>query len=93
MTVERVKTIEAKLTDAFTPVMLRVKDQSHLHAGHDGAKSGGGHFQVTIVSAAFEGLRPLQRHRMVFSALGSMMESDIHALRITASTPDEIETR
>ena len=90
MTVERVRAIEAKLTEAFSPTMLQVKDQSHLHAGHEGAKSGAGHFQVTIVSKAFAGHRPLQRHRMVFSALGSMMDTDIHALRITASTPEEV---
>ena len=93
VTIERVRAIETKLTDAFAPVTLQVKDQSHLHAGHEGAKGGGGHFQVTIVSTAFEGLQSLQRHRMVFSALGSMMDTDIHALRITASTPAEIESR
>lgn len=90
MSVDRVKLIEAKLTEAFSPVVLQIKDQSHLHAGHEGAKSGGGHFQVTIVSAEFAGRRPLERHRMIFSALESMMESEIHALRITANTPEEI---
>jgi BolA protein len=90
MTAERVKLIEDKLTEVLSPDMLQVKDQSHLHAGHEGAKSGGGHFDVRIVSAAFQGQRPLQRHRLVFDALGSMMESEIHALRITAKTPDEI---
>jgi BolA protein len=86
---ERVQAIEAKLNQAFAPVKLLVKDQSHLHAGHEGAKSGGGHFDVTIVSQAFDGCRPLQRHRMIFSALESMMETEIHALRIRAETPDE----
>ena len=90
MTADRVKLIEEKLTDAFSPEMLLVKDQSHLHAGHEGAKSGGGHFDVRIVSEAFQGQRPLQRHRQVFDALGSMMEAEIHALRITAKTPDEL---
>lgn len=89
MSSERVKAIEAKLNKAFSPVKLLVKDQSHLHAGHEGAKAGGGHFDVTIVSEAFDGCRPLQRHRMVFSALESMMETDIHALQIRARTPDE----
>ena len=89
MNSERVKAIEAKLNEAFSPVKLFVKDQSHLHAGHEGAKSGGGHFDVTIVSQAFEGRRPIQRHRMIFSALESMMETDIHALRIHAKTPGE----
>ena len=90
MTADRDKRIEEKLTDAFSPEMLLVKDQSHLHAGHEGAKSGGGHFDVRIVSEAFQGQRPLQRHRQVFDALGSMMETEIHALRITAKTPNEL---
>ena len=90
MNAERVRLIEAKLTEAFSPVALQVKDQSHLHAGHEGARGGAGHFEVKIVSQAFAGHLPLQRHRMVFSALGSMMETDIHALRIAANTPDEV---
>jgi BolA protein len=89
MTSERVKAIESRLAEVFSPVKLLVKDQSHLHAGHEGAKGGGGHFHVMIVSNAFDGYRPLERHRMIFSALASMMETDIHALRIQASTPDE----
>ncbi|MGB5720885.1 MAG: BolA family protein [Woeseiaceae bacterium] len=90
MTADRVKTIEDKLTEAFSPSMLQVKDQSHLHAGHEGARSGGGHFDVRIVSDAFAGKRPLQRHRMIFDALGAMMDSEIHALRITAKSPEEL---
>ena len=90
MTAGRVKQIEEKLLEAFSPDTLQVKDQSHLHAGHDGAKAGGGHFDVRIVSKAFQGQRPLQRHRQVFDALGSMMDTEIHALRITAKTPDEM---
>jgi len=90
MTAERVKTIEEKLTETFSPSMLQVKDQSHLHAGHEGARSGGGHFDVRIVSDAFAGKRPLQRHRMIFDALGAMMDSEIHALRITAKSPEEL---
>ena len=89
MTTARVEAIEALLTDAFSPTGLQIKDQSHLHAGHEGAKSGGGHFDVRIVSDAFDGKRALQRHRMVFEALESMMDSEIHALRITAKTPGE----
>jgi len=92
MSRERVEAIEAALTDAFSPLKLLVKDQSHLHAGHEGAKSGGGHFHVTIVSAAFDGRSAIERHRMVFDALGPMMETDIHALRISANTPAEIES-
>ncbi len=90
MTSERVKAIEAKLTEAFSPLKLLVKDQSHLHAGHEGAKGGGGHFHITIVSSAFDGCLPLERHRMIYSTLESMMETDIHALRIDANTPDQL---
>ena len=90
MTNARVNLIAAKLTDAFSPAKLQVKDQSHLHAGHEGARDGRGHFHVTIVCDAFDGLRPLHRHRMIFSALGSLMETDIHALRIDAHSPAEI---
>ena len=85
----RAEIIEAKLVEAFSPNRLLVKDQSHLHAGHAGAKDGRGHFDVTIVSDAFDGCRPIQRHRMIFAALGSLMDTDIHALRIHASTPAE----
>ncbi len=89
MTTDRVAKIEEKLNTAFSPTKLLVKDQSHLHAGHAGARDGRGHYDVTIVAKAFSGSRPLERHRMIFSALGSLMETDIHALRIRASTPDE----
>ena len=85
MTTDRVARIEALLTEAFSPTHLLVKDQSHLHAGHAGAQDGRGHFDVTIEAAAFAGKRPLERHRMIYDALGDMMETDIHALSIRAS--------
>ena len=88
MSSERVAEIERLLQEAFQPSHLLVKDQSHLHVGHAGAKDGRGHFDVTIVSNAFEGKRPLARHRLIYDALGALMETDIHALRIHASTPD-----
>lgn len=89
MTTDRVAAIEARLRAQFSPTEMLVKDQSHLHAGHEGAKDGRGHFDVMIVSNAFAGRASLERHRMIYAALGSMMESDIHALRIRASTPGE----
>ena len=89
MNEDRLARIEAILKDAFSPTRLLVKDQSHLHAGHAGAEDGKGHFDVTIVSAAFAGERPLARHRMVYDALGRMMESEIHALRIDARVPQD----
>jgi BolA protein len=89
MSASRTDTIEQKLRDAFAPVEMLVKDQSHLHAGHEGAKDGKGHFDVTIVSESFAGLNRIARHRLVYDALGDFMDSDIHALRITAITPAE----
>lgn len=85
----RLAAIESALRSAFAPVELQVKDQSHLHAGHEGARDGRGHFDITIVSAAFDGQRPLARHRMVYDALGKLMETDIHAARIHARAPGE----
>lgn len=82
---ERTSKIEAILTDAFAPVELLVKDQSHLHAGHAGAKDGRGHFDVTIVAEQFAGLSRIECHRIIYDALGSLMETDIHALSIHAS--------
>jgi len=77
------------LRAAFAPEELLVKDQSHLHAGHAGAQEGKGHFDVTIVSREFEGLNRIARHRLVYEALGTFMESDVHALRINAHSPSE----
>lgn len=86
---QRVERIRAALTDAFAPVRLDIRDDSHRHAGHAGAQDGRGHFHVAIVSAAFAGLAPLARHRAVYAAVGDMMATDIHALQIVARTPDE----
>ena len=88
MSTDRVAKIEALLTEAFQPTHMLVKDQSHLHAGHAGAKDGRGHFDVTIESEAFRGKHPLACHRLVYDAMGSLMETDIHALRIKARAPD-----
>lgn len=90
MTAERVRNIEELLTAEFAPTEILVKDQSHLHAGHAGARDGRGHFEVRIVSAAFTNKRPLARHQMIYAALGSLMDTDIHALRIHAKSPDEM---
>ena len=90
MSASRVEKIEEVLREAFSPSELRIKDQSHLHAGHQGAQDGRGHFDVFIVSSKFEGLRSLQRHRLVYAALGDLMDTDIHALRIKSHTAAEI---
>jgi BolA family transcriptional regulator, general stress-responsive regulator len=85
---ERVERIRAALL-ALQPVALEVRDDSHKHAGHEGARDGRGHFAVDIVSEAFAGMAPLARHRCVYAALGAMMQSDIHALSVRARTPAE----
>lgn len=89
MTEKRSNEITRLLNSAFTPTELLVKDQSHLHAGHQGARDGKGHFAVTIVSDVFEGCSRIERHRMIYDALDSLMESDIHALQINALLPSE----
>ena len=89
MTAERVDRIRASLEEALAPATLEIEDDSASHAGHAGARGGGGHFRVTIVSSAFEGQSLIQRHRMVYDALGDMMQTDIHALSIEARTPAE----
>lgn len=89
MTRARVEAIRAALAGALAPVVLDVRDDSHKHAGHVGAQDGRGHFHVDIVSAAFAGKAPLARHRAVYAALGTLMDTDIHALSMTARTPAE----
>ena len=86
---ERVARITKLLTEALAPVALEVNDDSHKHAGHAGARTGQGHFSVHVVSHAFAGKPPLARHRLVYAALGAMMQTDIHALAIHAKAPDE----
>lgn len=72
------------------PQRLEIEDQSHLHAGHAGAREGGGHFAVLIVSQQFSGKSLLERHRMVYRALQNAMQTEIHALSIKAYAPGEL---
>lgn len=74
------------------PEAIELVDESALHAGHEGAKSGGGHFRLTIVSARFRGQDTRARHRLVYDALGPLMRREIHALSIRALAPDEHRT-
>ncbi len=83
-TVNRLALIEQKLHTVFSPIKLEVKDDSHLHIGHEGAKQGGGHYTVRIVSASFIDKSLLERHRMVYEVLAELMLNDIHALKIFA---------
>lgn len=77
------------LRSSLQPQDLALVDDSHLHAGHAGARDGRGHFRVRIVAQQFAGLRPLQRHQLVYRSLGDLMQTDIHALNIEALTPEE----
>ena len=86
---ERIELMTSRLTDALTPVKLEIIDQSQAHVGHAGAASGAGHFAIVIVSDDFLGKTPVQRHQMVFQAVGDMMQSEIHALSIQAKTQEE----
>lgn len=86
---DRVAQIRDRLASAFSPDSLEVLDESHRHVGHEGARDGRGHFRVRMVAEAFSGKPLLARHRAVYAALGSLMETDIHALAIEARTPAE----
>ena len=86
---DRSAMIHERLTRELNPEKIDIVDESAKHAGHAGAASGGGHFIVTIVSMAFENKSLIQRHRLVYDAVDDMMHSEIHALSIQASTPDE----
>jgi BolA protein len=81
--------IESRLRKALAPTELQVWDDSEAHKGHAGAAKGGGHFELLITSDRFSGLRPIARHRLVYDALGDLMQSRIHALSINAKTPEE----
>ncbi len=86
----RVELIRECLEETLNPTELEIVDDSHLHAGHSG-HGGAGHFQVHITSEKFNGLATLARHRLVYSALENMMQTEIHALSIKAETPNEDE--
>jgi BolA protein len=81
--------IHARLA-TLEPESIDLRDESGEHLGHEGARSGGGHYRLTIVSARFAGRSPVQRHRLVYEALGPLMLREIHALALDAYAPGEI---
>jgi BolA protein len=87
----RPERIQALLSAGLEPLECALDDESHLHAGHAGAASGGGHYRLRLVSARFEGLNKVARHRLVYDCLSDMMTKDIHALAMTLLTPAEAE--
>ncbi len=86
---EIISLMQQRLT-SLQPESLDIVDDSAKHAGHAGAASGGGHYQLTIVSKQFAGKPQVARHRLIYQALGDLMQRQIHALSITAYTPDQL---
>lgn len=82
--------IRQRITAGLSPSQLEIADESHLHAGHAGARPGGeSHFRLTIVSAAFDGKSRVERQRLVYGLLKTEMEGQIHALALKTLTPEE----
>ncbi len=86
---ERITLFKADLNAAFKANSVQIEDESHLHAGHAGAATGGGHFKLTIVAPEFEGMSKVARHRAIYAALNKHFPKEIHALTILAFTPSE----
>jgi BolA protein len=87
-------TIREKLTRAFAPDALEIVDESARHAGHSGARpEGETHFRVRIVSAAFAGLNRVERQRKIYEVLSEEIAGGVHALALSALTPDEAKLR
>jgi BolA protein len=84
---DRAQRLRRRLESHFSPALLVIDDESHLHAGHAGAAGGHSHFRVTIVAEVFRGVSAVARHRLVYAAVGDLLETDIHALAIEASAP------
>ena len=87
---QRIESFDQDLRKAFQVQSLVIDDESHLHAGHAGAASGGGHFKLEIVAPEFKGLNLVARHRAVYAALNRHIPREIHALTIVALAPDEV---
>jgi len=87
---QRMAAFDEDLRKAFQVETLKIVDESHLHAGHAGAASGGGHFRLEILAPEFKGLSLVSRHRAVYAALNRHIPKEIHALTIVALAPDEV---
>jgi len=83
----RAERLRERLNTAFSPVFLDIQDESHLHVGHAGAAGGHGHFRVHIVAEGFRGISTLSAHRMIYAAVGDLLQTDIHALRLDVGVP------
>jgi len=89
MSTDVAERIRRRLSETLAPDEIEIRDDSALHAGHAGARSGGGHYSLRIVAGIFAGHGTIARHRMIYEALGDMMKKEIHALAIKAMTADE----
>ncbi len=87
----RPQRIRELLATGLTTEDIDIIDESHLHAGHAGAASGGGHYRLRVISTRFEGVNKVGRHRLVYDCLREMMQKDIHALAMTLLTPSEAQ--
>jgi BolA protein len=85
--------LRERLRDGLAAEHVEVADESDAHAGHPGAAGGGGHYEVIVVSARFVGHDPLARHRLVYEAVGDLATAGVHALTISAFTPEEWGSR
>lgn len=84
---QRVELIQKRLETELSPDSLKIVDESHLHVGHAGSREGKGHFKIVISTHQFEGISLIERHKLVYGALASLMETDIHALSIETHIP------
>ncbi len=89
----RIEEMTKRLEAALSPSNLIIIDESHLHAGHAGAQTGKGHFALTIATDQFDGLSPLKRHQLIYQALGDLLDTDIHAIRISAGVSSPLGRR
>ncbi len=87
---DRMTRMKTRLETALAPIECVLEDDSAMHAGHAGAASGGGHYNLRIVSSRFEGLSLVTRHRLVYDSVHDMMHTEIHALAIVALAPSEV---
>lgn len=88
-TVERIQKIKQLLTTAFAPAVLEISDNSHKHAGHFANHQGAGHFAVEIAASAFEGKNRVEAHKMIYTALNTLIPNEIHALQIKITNPSK----
>lgn len=87
---DRVQRIRQRLIASLQPSMLEIKDESHLHVGHAGARDGRGHFRIRIAAPALGNLPRLAQHRKIYAALGDLMDSDIHAVALEIEKHDSV---